>query len=90
MKLGLRNITAGLKEKIAGWVELKACGIQTGISRFLSETAKDRVLAEDSYERAMRRSLATKPFLKTDGRYLSREQADFRSSLRSKSLPRAC
>jgi hypothetical protein len=30
----------------------------------------------------MRRALARKPFLKTDGRYLSREEAHERSGLR--------
>lgn len=30
---------------------------------------------ETSYETAMRRALARKPFLKTKGRYLSREEA---------------
>jgi hypothetical protein len=43
---------------------------------------KERMLAEDSYERSMRQSLARKPFLKTDGRYISREEARFRPGLR--------
>jgi hypothetical protein len=29
---------------------------------------------EDAYQSAVRRALARKPFLKTDGRYLSREE----------------
>jgi hypothetical protein len=43
---------------------------------------KERMLAEDSYERSMRQSLARKPFLKTDGSYLSREEVHSRSSQR--------
>jgi hypothetical protein len=43
---------------------------------------KERRLEEDSYERSMRQSLARKPFLKTDGRYISREEAHSRSSQR--------
>ena len=34
------------------------------------------------YEAAKRRALARKPFLKTDGHYLSREQAPDRERLR--------
>jgi hypothetical protein len=37
---------------------------------------------KDSYDAAMRRALARKPFLKTDGRYLSREEVHDRSRLR--------
>lgn len=43
---------------------------------------KDRMVAEDSYERSMRQSLARKPFLKTDGQYPSREEAYDRAHLR--------
>ena len=43
---------------------------------------KERMLGEHSYERSMRRSLARKPFLNTDGRYLSREEVHSRSSQR--------
>jgi len=39
----------------------------------LRKLTKGQLRREDSYEAAMRRSLARKPFLKTDGRYLSRE-----------------
>ena len=41
---------------------------------------KERTLAEDSYKRSIRQSLAQKPFLKTDGRYISREEVHSRSS----------
>jgi len=40
------------------------------------------MLHEDNYEHAMRRALGRKPFLKTDGRYLSREEAHERTRLR--------
>jgi hypothetical protein len=41
---------------------------------------KQRMRARDSYERAMRESPARKPFLKTDGGHLSREEEHLRSS----------
>lgn len=43
---------------------------------------KERMLAEDSYERSMRQALARKPFLNTEGRYISREEAHFRPGQR--------
>ena len=43
---------------------------------------KAHMLAEDSYERSMRQALARKPFLKTDRRYISREETHFRPGLR--------
>ena len=42
-------------------------------------TLRERMLAKDSYERSMRQALARKPFLKTEGRYLSGEEVYFRS-----------
>jgi hypothetical protein len=36
----------------------------------------------DDYEAAKRRALARKPFLKSDGRYLSREEVHDRAHLR--------
>jgi len=41
---------------------------------------------QDKYEAAKRRALARKPFLKTDGRYLLRDQAHDRGRLRSRKL----
>lgn len=40
------------------------------------------MLEKNAYERALRRALARKPFLKTDDRYLSREEAHDRARLR--------
>jgi len=37
--------------------------------------------AQGDYASAMRRALARKPFLKTDGRYLSRDHANNRARL---------
>ncbi|MGB9071050.1 MAG: hypothetical protein WCC22_00130 [Terriglobales bacterium] len=53
-----------------------------GILRFLAGILKERVAAQDGYASAIQRALAHKPFLKTDGRYLSREEAHDRSRLR--------
>jgi len=67
VKTPLQNITVRLKEYVARWARLRA------------EMLNGRVPARDSYHRAILQALARKPFLKADGRYLSREEVHFRS-----------
>ena len=45
----------------------------------ISRQNKRSTLEENEYAAAMRRALARKPFPKTEGRYLTREQAHDRS-----------
>ncbi len=87
MKSRLRNITVTLEEEVARWARLEAARQDTSISRLLGGILKDRMVEEDSYERAIRRALARKPFLKTDGRYLSREEVHERADLRGYERP---
>lgn len=82
MKTRLRNITVTLDEQVARWVRIEAARSDMSVSRFLGAMLKERMLHGDGYERAMRRALARKPFLKTDGHYMSREEAHDRSHLR--------
>jgi hypothetical protein len=82
MKARLRNITITLEENLARWARIEAARSDTSVSRFLAEILKERMMQKNEYEVAKRRALARKPFLKTDGRYLSREQAHDRERLR--------
>jgi len=82
MKSSLRNITVTLEDGVARWARLEAARRETSVSRLLGGILKDRMLEKDGYQQAMRRALARKPFLKTDGRYLSREEAHARARLR--------
>jgi hypothetical protein len=82
MKTKLRNVTVTLEEKIAQWARIEAARQDTSVSRLLANILKERMQEKDSYERAMRQALARKPFLKTDGRYLSREEVHDRARLR--------
>ena len=82
MKARLRNITITLEESLARWARIEAARSDTSVSRFLAEILKERMMQKNNYEVAKRRALARKPFLKTDGRYLSREQAHDRERLR--------
>jgi hypothetical protein len=78
----LRNITITLEEAVARWARIEAAKEDLSVSRFLAGILRQRMAAQDDYAKAMRRALARKPFLKTDGRYLSREEAHDRSRLR--------
>jgi len=82
MKSHLRNVTVTMEERVARWARLEAARKETSISRLLGAILKERMLEKDGYERAMRRALTRKPFLKTDGRYLSREEVHDRARLR--------
>lgn len=82
MDTKLRNVTVTLQEDVARWARLEAARRDTSVSRLLGEILKQRMLEGDNYERAMRRALGRKAFLKSDGRYLSREEAHDRDRLR--------
>lgn len=78
----LRNITISLEEAVARWARVQAAIRDTSVSRFLAEILKERMAEFDNYNTAKRRALARKPFLKSDGRYLTREETHDRTRLR--------
>jgi hypothetical protein len=78
----LRNVTVTLEEDVAQWARIEAAKRDTSVSRLLGEWMKERMAAQDDYGNAMRRALARKPFLDSDGHYLTREEVHDRSSLR--------
>jgi hypothetical protein len=82
MKTHLRNVTVTLEERVARWARLEAARQDTSVSQLLAGILKERMRENDDYERAMRQALARKPFLRTDGRYLSREEVHERSGFR--------
>ena len=75
MRSRLRNITVTLEENVARWARLAAARRKTSVSRLLRDILKERMRDKDQYQRAIRRALSRQPFLSTDGRYLSREEA---------------
>ena len=54
-------------------------GYISSMRKKLRKVTKEQLRSDDSYEAAMRRALARKPFLKTDGEYLSREEVHDRA-----------
>lgn len=78
----LKNVTVTLEERVARWARMEAARRETSVSRLLGAILKERMLEKDSYERAMRRALARQPFLKSRGKYMSREEAHERTGFR--------
>jgi hypothetical protein len=78
----LRNVTVTLEEEVAQWARIEAARRDTSVSRLLGVLLKERMTAQDSYERALRRALARKPFLRSDGKYLTREEVHDRARVR--------
>ena len=78
----LRNVTVTLEEEVAQWARVEAARQDTSVSRLLGALLRERMLAQDAYEKAMRRALERRPFLRSDGRYLTREEAHDRARTR--------
>ncbi len=77
-----RNVTITLDEDVARWARIEAARRDTSISGLVADLLKGWMQQEDTYRKAMRRALARKPFLHTDGAYLSREEVHERDDLR--------
>ncbi len=82
MKTALRNVTLTLEEDVARWARLEAARLDTSVSRLLGGILKQRMMETDNYEKAKRRYLSRPAFLKSDGKYLSREEVHDRDRLR--------
>jgi hypothetical protein len=70
----LRNITITVEEDVARWARIEAAKRDSSVSALLAEMLKERMLQESEYDRAMRESLARKPFGRSDGKYLTRAE----------------
>jgi hypothetical protein len=82
MKSHRRNVTVTLEESVARWARMEAARQDTSVSQLLANILKERMKAKSSYESSMRRFLDRKPFPKTDGRYMTREETHDRARLR--------
>ena len=78
----LRNVTVTLEEDVAQWARIEAARQDTSVSRLLATLLKERMSAQNDYEKAMRRALGRKPFLRGDDHYLTREEAHDRARTR--------
>jgi plasmid stability protein len=56
--VGLKNVTITLDEDVARWARIRAAERETSVSRLVGELLREKMLAEQSYEVAMREYLA--------------------------------
>jgi hypothetical protein len=78
----LRNVTVTLEEHVARWARVEAAKRNRSVSRYLGDVLKEQMDASAEYQAAKKRALNRKPFLKTNDRYLSREEAHERARIR--------
>ncbi|HXX14693.1 MAG TPA: hypothetical protein VEJ47_07295 [Candidatus Eremiobacteraceae bacterium] len=78
----LKNVTITLPEHVARWARIEAAKQDTSVSRYLGNVLEQQMALTTRYRQARKRALNRKPFLRTDGSYLSREQAHERRHLR--------
>ena len=78
----LRNLTITVEEEVARWARIEAAKEDTSVSRLVGEMLRERMEKEENYEKAMKRALSRPAFLKTDGKYMTREEAHARTRLR--------
>ena len=77
-----RNVTVTLEEEVARWARIEAAKADTSVSRLVGEMLRERMEKEENYQEAMKRALSRPAFLKTDGKYMTREEAHERTRLR--------
>lgn len=82
MKRSRRNVTITIEEDVVRWVRLQAARRDTSVSRLVGEMLKERMREEAEYDKAMRRFLARKPFLRSEGKRPTREELHDRTRIR--------
>ena len=81
-KRRLRNVTVTMEEDVARWARMEAARRDMSVARLLGDLVKQQMSLEDDYELAMKRALARPSLLRSDGKYLTREEAPDRTLLR--------
>jgi hypothetical protein len=71
----MKNVTITLDEKVAKWARIRAAELDTSLSRLLGELLREKMMAENTYERAREDYLSQGPvrMRKTGARYPRRD-----------------
>lgn len=78
----LRNLTLTIEEDVARWARVEAAKKDMSVSRLVGDLLREKMLQKESYQQAMKRALARKPFLRSEGPYLTREEIYDRARFR--------
>jgi hypothetical protein len=80
----MRNVTITLDEKVLRWAKIQAARLDTSVSRLVGDMLGERMEAQKTYGRAMRRFMGRKPvrLKESSGSYPSREELHDRPHVR--------
>jgi len=65
--MGLRNVTITVDEDVVRWARIRAAEREMSVSRLVGELLREKMLADQSYEAAMREYLTRARKLKKTG-----------------------
>ena len=85
MKDKVQRVSVKLEEETLKWARMEAARTKTTLSGLLGAILRERMSDDETYLDGIRRALVRKPFLKSNGRYLSRSTSPgsrWRSRLR--------
>jgi hypothetical protein len=57
----MKNITITVDEEVARWARIRAAELETSLSRLVGQMLRDKMLLDQSYEKARDRYLAQLP-----------------------------
>jgi hypothetical protein len=57
----MKNVTITLEEEVARWARIRAAEEMTSVSRLVGEMLKEKMIAEKTYQTAMKRYLSQAP-----------------------------
>ena len=61
MFVQVKNVTILLDERVADWARIEAAKRRTSVSRMVGEMLAEKMLQEQSYDKAMNQFLSLKP-----------------------------
>jgi len=83
----MKNVTITMDEEVARWARIRAAELETSVSRLVGQMLKEKMLVDQTYEKARDRYLAQPPkaLKKAKEKYPARQDLyDRRSSRGSK------
>jgi hypothetical protein len=57
----MKNVTITMDEEVARWARIRAAELETSVSRLVGQMLKEKMLADQTYEKARDQYLAQSP-----------------------------
>jgi hypothetical protein len=72
----MKNVTVTMEDAVADWARMEAARRHTSVSRLIGELLAEKMRHDDAYERAMQDWLSRERTWTSDGRYVTRDDAN--------------